>query len=141
MNSEEAMIRACIAGDRTKVATLLSTGTEPNARWQSSTGLMWSAMENHADTGLYLAADNGHAHTVASLIRAGGSVNTSNIGGWTPLMMASARGDLDTITLLLEQGADVTPVNRWGQTALSEAKKSFRARDAIALLTKAGAAE
>ena len=36
-------------------------------------------------------------------------------------MMASARGDINIIEMLLQQGADVTPQNRWGGTALSEA--------------------
>jgi uncharacterized protein len=56
-------------------------------------------------------------------------------------MMAAARGDLEIITLLLENGADFRPQNRWGGTALSEARNSFRAGLATELLLQAGAIE
>ncbi|MEO1637471.1 MAG: ankyrin repeat domain-containing protein, partial [Cyanobacteria bacterium J06631_9] len=46
---EETLIRACIRGDRTQVASILATGGRPNSTWQSSTGLMWAAMENHPE--------------------------------------------------------------------------------------------
>ena len=42
---------------------------------------------------------------------------------------------------LLSQGADFTPRNKWGATALDEAKKSFRSIAAMALLRAAGATE
>jgi ankyrin repeat protein len=87
----------------------------------------------------YLAAENGHTYTVQTLIALGGNVNTANTVGWTPLMMASARGDLETMQLLLNHGADFRPKNNWGQTALSEARQSLRATQASALLLKAGA--
>jgi uncharacterized protein len=93
------------------------------------------------DTALYLAAENGHLYAVKLLIERGANVNTCNRGGWTPLMMVAARGDLELIELLLQHGADFTPQNNWGATALSEAQKSFRARQAVALLTAAGARE
>jgi ankyrin repeat protein len=54
-------------------------------------------------------------------------------------MMAAAQGNLEVIALLLSHGADVAPQNRWGATALSEARKSFRARQAVELLVQAGA--
>jgi ankyrin repeat protein len=57
---------------------------------------------------------------VQALIEGGAEVNTQNIGGWTPLMMAAARGDIDTMAILLNYGADVHPKNRWGATALTE---------------------
>ncbi len=49
-------------------------------------------------------------------------------------MMAAAKGDLVCMELLLDAGADPTPSNNWGGTALSEAKNSFRSREAVALL-------
>ena len=56
-------------------------------------------------------------------------------------MMASARGDLEVMELLLAHGADFRPKNRWGATALSEAKRSFRPVRAVQLLQQAGATE
>ena len=98
--------------------------------------------KNHiGNTALYLATENGHTHTVASLANRGADINVANIGGWTPILMASAQGDLATMSLLIEQGANVNVRNRWGQTALSEAQRSFRAQQAVALLIAAGAQE
>jgi uncharacterized protein len=100
-----------------------------------------NATNKIGDTALYLSAENGHSYTVKALIELGAEVNTANLGGWTPLMMAAARGDLETLTILLERGADFRPINRWGATALSEARKSFRAAQAAELLIQAGATE
>ena len=51
---EEQLIRACIKGDLAQVEELVGQGTSVDSRWQSSTGLMWAAMENHADVVDYL---------------------------------------------------------------------------------------
>jgi uncharacterized protein len=53
--------------------------------------------------------------------------------------MASAKGDLETMTILLAGGADVSPCNRWGMTALSEARQCVRANVAVEMLMRAGA--
>ena len=55
--------------------------------------------------------------------------------------MAAAQGNLEIISLLLDRGADFRPINRWGTTALTEARKSFRAAQATQLLIQAGATE
>jgi uncharacterized protein len=85
--------------------------------------------------------EKGHSYTVRALAQLGANVNTANAGGWTPIMMAAARGDLETMTILLEHEADVTPRNKWGATALSEAQQSMRAKKAVTLLRQAGAEE
>lgn len=97
--------------------------------------------QNHIhDTAFYLAVDNGHLYSAKVLHTAGSDLNASNLSDWTPLMMA-ARGDLPMLEFLLSQGADFTPRNKWGATALDEAKKSFRSTAAMALLHAAGATE
>jgi uncharacterized protein len=116
-------------GETDLVQQLVSLGAEVNAT------------NKIGDTALYLAVDSGHTYTAKALIALGGVVNTENLGGWTPLMMASARGDLETMAILLENSADFRPKNRWGATALSEARKSFRSSQAAELLMRAGAVE
>jgi uncharacterized protein len=83
--------------------------------------------------------DKGHSYTVRALVELGANVSTINLGGWTPLMMAAAKGDLETLAILLNGGADVLPCNRWGMTALSEARQCVRATTAVEMLMRAGA--
>jgi uncharacterized protein len=111
------LIRMIIRGDVAEVDRLLAEGADANTTGgvtpvgASNTALIWAA------------------------------VNTANLGGWTPLMMAAAQGNLEIMTLLLEHNADFRPVNRWGSTALSEAKRSLRSAQAADLLIQAGAEE
>ncbi len=45
------------------------------------------------------------------------------------------------MTILLAGGADVSPSNRWGMTALSEARQCMRATAAVEILMRAGASD
>jgi len=47
------------------------------------------------------------------------SVDSSNQFGWTLLMLAALEGDTRIGTLLLDRGADVALLNRYGESALS----------------------
>jgi methionyl-tRNA formyltransferase len=49
-------------------------------------------------------------------------INYTNGDGWTPLMMAAYRGDLDVCSALVEAGADVNLANQNGTTPLMYAK-------------------
>jgi uncharacterized protein len=144
------LIRSIIQGETAIVETLLNQGADPNTTGgvtpvgASNTALMWTATEGHTeivrhllDRGATVTAKNAAGFT--ALIQVGAAIETANLGGWVPVMMAAARGDLDTIELLLKHGADVRPVNRWGATALSEARNSFRSTQAVELLLRAGA--
>jgi uncharacterized protein len=93
------------------------------------------------DTAFYLAVDNGHRYAAKALFDAGADINTTNIGGWSPIMMAAAKAHIDLLEWLIENEANVHLVNSWGSTALSEARKCFRAKEAVSLLQKAGAIE
>jgi uncharacterized protein len=53
--------------------------------------------------------------------------------------MAAAKGDLETIAILLAGGASVSPCNHWGMTALSEARQCIRSTEAVDMLMRAGA--
>jgi ankyrin repeat protein len=81
----------------------------------------------HAAAGVGYAegfAANSHRYAPAGLLAAvkylveetGADVNAADHEGNTALHMAAARGDVEMIKYLVSKGADVTRVNREGQT-------------------------
>ncbi len=81
----------------------------------------------HAATGIGYGegfAANQHRHVPDGWMAAlkylveelGADVNARDHNGYTPLHHAAARGDLDMVSYLVSQGADVTAVSRKGQT-------------------------
>jgi hypothetical protein len=68
-----------------------------------------------------------------------GDVNARSKYGWTPLMLASSRGHVSLVSLLMEEGADVNAVSeQHGYTALAlAAQKGYR--QIVEMLLKAGA--
>jgi uncharacterized protein len=64
-------------------------------------------MNSIAQKSYILAVDKGHSYTVRALVELGANVSTINLGGWTPLMMAAAKGDLETLATLLKGGASL----------------------------------
>jgi ankyrin repeat protein len=65
-----------------------------------------------------------------ALIERGADVNAVNAQGVTPLMIASARGNLPMIGLLLEAGADPTTTSKAGKTAIDIARDNLN-EDAV----------
>ena len=59
-----------------------------------------------------------------SLIPAGVSVNVADVDGRTPLHLAALHGNLATVSMLLDCGADFTLRDRFGRTAVDEALQS-----------------
>jgi ankyrin repeat protein len=92
-----------------------------------------------------------HRHVPDGWIRAakyfieelGVDVNVRDADGFTALHLAAARGDNDTIAYLVGRGADVTAVNRAGQTTVDMANSPEQRTqpfpETIALLEKMGA--
>jgi ankyrin repeat protein len=72
------------------------------------------------------------------LVEKGIDVNAADKNGNTPLMLASALGEVDMINLLIENGANVNAKNKDGETALSIAK-AFGQFMAASALQKLGA--
>lgn len=90
-------------------------------------------------TALIPASEHGHVETVRILIRAGVPVNHVNDPGWTALLEAIVYGDgsaryVDTVTQLLDAGADPAIRDARGLTALQNAQHRGQ-RDIVALLT------
>ncbi|XP_068675146.1 uncharacterized protein [Montipora foliosa] len=67
------------------------------------------------------AASTGDTKTLKRLIRWTGHVNLSDFDGQTPLHTAVTCGRLNVVNLLLEEGADATLVNRFGQIPIQVA--------------------
>jgi len=94
-------------------------------------------------TALIAAAHLGHAEVVRELIRAGAPLDHVNNLGWTALIESIVLGDggprhTDTLTALVEAGANVNLPDRHGRTPLALAQS--RGYDAmVARLRQAGA--
>ncbi len=67
------------------------------------------------------AIDMGTIEDVKALIQYGFDVNSSNCAKFTPLIVASRRGDLDVVNLLLDNKADINAVTDYNGSALYEA--------------------
>ncbi|CAI8041202.1 Ankyrin repeat domain-containing protein 50, partial [Geodia barretti] len=67
------------------------------------------------------AAEDGYTEIVEKLISAGAVINYQNKDGATPLIMASYKGHLEVVRLLLESGAKDLPYKD-GRTAMSFAR-------------------
>lgn len=120
---------AAARGDREAVKSLLKGAADVNAaQGDGMTALHWAAMNGDAElaqmlivaganlkattrlggyTAVYLAAQQGHAKVLEALIKGGADAKSGNANGTTPLMVASASGDVDTVRVLVEHGADV----------------------------------
>ena len=72
-------------------------------------------------TALHHASSCGHTGCARELITRGADVNAATNNGITPLMLASWRGRIDAVRLLLIAGADKRRVDAEGRTAHSEA--------------------
>ena len=97
--------------------------SELDAFGQSFNGLSMIA-KNNMD--LYNAASAGDLKQVRELVQDGYNVNMVCqyfCSGWTPVMIASANGHLDTVKFLLENGANPNAQNRAGRTALMFASR------------------
>jgi uncharacterized protein len=120
---------AAMQGNKDAVRSLLKQAADVNgAQGDGMTALHWAATKDDADlaqlllyaganvrattrigayTPLILAAKNGSATVMASLLKAGADVDALTSNGTTPLMLAAASGNLDAVLILLDHGANV----------------------------------
>src|SRR5271166_2034737 len=103
--SDQALITAIEEGRVDRVRTLLQQGANPN----TLTGDGWSAL---------LTAARGPASIVRLLVDHGADPNVATSRGYTPLMRAAGHGADEIVGILLEAGADLSPVDNEGQSAL-----------------------
>lgn len=101
-------LAAAESGDTAKVAESLNQGIEINVT------------DEHGQTALMLAADEGHVDTVKLLLQHRALSDLQNRLGGAALMLASFNGHLEVVTELLKAGADVNAKSKNGYTALME---------------------
>jgi len=123
---------AAVANDVPTLAVALALGA--SAR---------NVTSRYDGTALIAAAHLGHAEVVRTLIKAGAPLDHVNNLGWTALIESIVLGDgggrhTDTLSALIEAGANVNLADRSGQTPLALAHA--RGYDAmVAVLRRAGA--
>ena len=100
---------AAESGDTAKIAESLNQGIDVNVT------------DEHGQTALMVAADEGHVDTVKLLLQHKASPDLQNRLGGTALMLACFKGHLEVVTELLKAGADVNTKSNDGYTALMQA--------------------
>jgi ankyrin repeat protein len=75
---------------------------------------------NHGQTPLHIAAENGELDVVEYLVGKGANIHSEK-SGWTPLHTAAYSGKLDVVKYLINEGAGVNTRNKYGGTALHRA--------------------
>ncbi len=138
VNDHPLLTLAAMKGHAEMVRLLITAGADPNAR-RLLTG----------EAPLHAAAAYGHTDTVLALIagKADPNVRTEaevetdlfigphEVCGETPLHHAAARAPRDTIDALIAAGADRHARTILGETPQSWARRAYRSRDIIRLLT------
>jgi len=120
-NSETPLMFAARSGSTEAVQVLLDAGANTEAKddFRGATALLFAAEQNHADVVSLLAIHganlNARTNTVINEGRRGPS---APVGGLTAMMLAAREGGLDTVKVLVEQGALVNKQSAEGHTAL-----------------------
>jgi len=147
-------------GHHEAVRALLKQRVDPNAREaDGTTALHWAVQADdrrmvdvliaagarvttaneYSVTPIALAATNGNADIIASLLNAGADPNSSMLEGETVLMTAARTGNPDAVRMLAERGASVDATDGWqGQTPLMWAAAENHAA-AVRVLIEHGA--
>jgi ankyrin repeat protein len=110
-----ALFDAVSEGDMLRLTRLLDLGTDVDS------------VDDAGNTPLHFAAE-GELHTVIELIKHKAEVNSQNLHGVTPLMMAIQYNDPESAETIIRAGADVTIQDKSGKDAAHYAKLSGSSR-------------
>ena len=142
---ETALMAAARSGNVEVMKLLLAHGGEANAKEpvRGQTALMWAVAEKHAGVARVLIEHGADVHAKTLPLRATGSRGAGGIGGgsngangFTPLLFAVRVGDLESVRLLVEGGADVNDTAADGLSALVLATVRAHVDVALFLLDK-----
>jgi ankyrin repeat protein len=116
---------AAMRGDTEGVRTLLRGGADVNAaQGDGMTALHWTAL-------------NGDLATMNVLLYAGAATEAlTRVGAYTPLHLASSRGQAEAVARLLEAGSKVGPLTATGVQPLHLAAQAGNANAVKALLDR-----
>jgi ankyrin len=150
LNGETVLMNCSRTGNAASVKALIDAGAKVNVREpeHDQTALMWAAAEKHPEAVRVLlnagadvrARSLAYPQTVTSEVtqRAGREALNYTVirGGSTPLLFAARSGDVESIRLLLDGGADVNDALPDGTSALVLAAQSGNGPAARLLLSK-----
>lgn len=78
-----------------------------------------SVVNDLGSTALFISVCFGHVAVTRMLVNAGANLEAVELtGGWTPGMMAAYKGHSRVLGILLNKGADLSVVDKWGSTVL-----------------------
>jgi ankyrin repeat protein len=137
---ESALMQAGLNADVAMMRLLLQHEADPNARNRNGVPVLLRAAHDPDKVRLLLycgariedravvvaALVPGSRKTLELLLQRGGSAR-AEVAGYTALMAAAGSGDLESVTCLVEHGADVTARTSKGYTALLGAASSGNA--------------
>ena len=112
-SAEDALIRACAAGDQATVATMLAA-TSMTDRLR----LLRRVADSSGRGPLHHAAAGGNAELCTFLVEKGADVHAVDGTGQTSLHCACNGAHLDASALLVEFGAEMNPKDEKGRTPL-----------------------
>jgi ankyrin repeat protein len=108
---------------RTPLMLAAQNGRDETVRELLAAGAEVNLHEKGYYSALMLAAGSGHAAVVRTLADAGATIDDVELThGWTALIWAAKNGDAATVGTLLELGADPSPRDDRGRTALDWAR-------------------
>eukprot|EP00349_Pseudokeronopsis_sp_Brazil_P003330 CAMPEP_0202963838 /NCGR_PEP_ID=MMETSP1396-20130829/7877_1 /ASSEMBLY_ACC=CAM_ASM_000872 /TAXON_ID= /ORGANISM="Pseudokeronopsis sp., Strain Brazil" /LENGTH=279 /DNA_ID=CAMNT_0049685415 /DNA_START=53 /DNA_END=892 /DNA_ORIENTATION=+ len=120
------LMAAAAAGDKEMVEVLLAGNASPLQTAADGQDAYHSAVNAGRQVVALLIAESSAIHAIESdnkeaLVTAltrGAYVNIRNGAGWTPMMYAVARGDIDLVKTVLKYGPDLNRTENDGWTAL-----------------------
>jgi uncharacterized protein len=150
LNGETVLMNCSRTGNAAAVKALIDAGAKVNVKepQHDQTALMWAAAEKHPEAVRVLlgagadvrARSLAYPQTVTSEVtqRAGREALNYTVirGGSTPLLFGARSGDIESVRLLLESGADVNDALPDGTSALVLAAQSGNSPAASVLLSK-----
>jgi ankyrin repeat protein len=146
VSGETPLMAASRAGRTDAVQALLAKGANPNARGaRGQTALMWAVAQKHVDVVKALLVGGADVHartdtwTQMMAVPPHGLPEYNRLiphGADTALMFAARAGDLASVKLLIEAGANASDHDAWGVSATSLATFSGHGEIARYLLDK-----